>query len=183
MAVQSQASATADTSELIQGLFASSSEYAFIGLDADGSIIFWNEGARRLYGYGADDIVRKATLAVLHPKAAVDDSELRSVLAAASEKGVWEGTLDQLRRGGVRFTARVTINARRDRENNTSGYLYIAKDISAELRSAEELRANEFYTRSLIESNIDALMTTDPLGIITDVNKQMGRSPAERATS
>jgi PAS domain S-box-containing protein len=31
----------------------------------------------------------------------------------------------------------------------------------------------QFYTRSLIESNIDALMTTDPCGIITDVNKQM----------
>src|SRR2546423_1191371 len=29
------------------------------------------------------------------------------------------------------------------------------------------------YTRSLIESNIDAIMTTDPSGIITDVNKQM----------
>ncbi len=35
------------------------------------------------------------------------------------------------------------------------------------------LRDQQFYTRSLIESNIDALMTTDPLGIITDVNKQM----------
>ena len=31
----------------------------------------------------------------------------------------------------------------------------------------------QFYTRSLIESNIDAIMTTDPSGIITDVNKQM----------
>src|ERR1019366_8467034 len=29
------------------------------------------------------------------------------------------------------------------------------------------------YTRSLIESNVDALMTTDPQGTITDVNQQM----------
>ncbi len=36
-----------------------------------------------------------------------------------------------------------------------------------------QLRSQQFYTRSLIESNIDALMTTDPLGIITDVNQQM----------
>jgi PAS domain S-box-containing protein len=35
------------------------------------------------------------------------------------------------------------------------------------------LRDQQFYTRSLIESNIDALMTTDPAGIISDVNKQM----------
>ncbi|SEN01055.1 response regulator [Cryobacterium luteum] len=31
----------------------------------------------------------------------------------------------------------------------------------------------QFYTRSLIESNIDSLMTTDTTGIITDVNQQM----------
>src|SRR5207247_1439040 len=32
---------------------------------------------------------------------------------------------------------------------------------------------SQAYTRSLIESNIDALMTTDSAGIITDVNQQM----------
>ena len=37
----------------------------------------------------------------------------------------------------------------------------------------QRVRDQQFYTRSLIESNIDALMTTDPRGIITDVNKQM----------
>ncbi|MFA6012796.1 MAG: PAS domain S-box protein [Desulfobacteraceae bacterium] len=37
----------------------------------------------------------------------------------------------------------------------------------------QRLRDHQFYTRSLFESNIDALMTTDPSGIITDVNKQM----------
>jgi PAS domain S-box-containing protein len=37
----------------------------------------------------------------------------------------------------------------------------------------QRLRDQQFYTRSLIESNIDALMTTDPAGIVTDVNKQM----------
>ena len=40
-------------------------------------------------------------------------------------------------------------------------------------KSDQRLRDQQFYTRSLIESNIDALMTTDPAGIITDVNKQM----------
>src|SRR6185436_7778343 len=47
----------------------------------------------------------------------------------------------------------------------------------------QKLREQQVYTRGLIESNIDALMTTDTLGIITDVNKQMctvtGRSKEE----
>jgi PAS domain S-box-containing protein len=37
----------------------------------------------------------------------------------------------------------------------------------------QRLRDQQFYTRSLIESNIDALMMTDPQGIISDVNQQM----------
>ena len=37
----------------------------------------------------------------------------------------------------------------------------------------QRLRDQQFYTRSLFESNMDAIMTTDPSGIITDVNKQM----------
>ena len=60
------------------------------------------------------------------------------------------------------------------------GYLLIGTDNSARKQVEAErqkldqrLRDQQFYTRSLIESNIDALMTTDPLGIITDVNKQM----------
>src|SRR5205807_4529802 len=48
------------------------------------------------------------------------------------------------------------------------------KQVEAEQKRLDQrLRDQQFYTRSLIESNIDAIMTTDPAGIITDVNKQM----------
>jgi PAS domain S-box-containing protein len=47
----------------------------------------------------------------------------------------------------------------------------------------QRLRDQQFYTRSLIESNIDALMTTDLAGIITDVNKQMEALTGARVTS
>jgi PAS domain S-box-containing protein len=53
------------------------------------------------------------------------------------------------------------------------GILAGARDITEQKMLEQQLRDQQFYTRSLIESNIDALMTTDPLGIITDVNQQM----------
>jgi PAS domain S-box-containing protein len=60
------------------------------------------------------------------------------------------------------------------------GYLLIGTDNTArkqieakQTQLAQRLRDHQFYTRSLFESNIDALMTTDASGIITDVNKQM----------
>jgi PAS domain S-box-containing protein len=74
----------------------------------------------------------------------------------------------------------VSVTALRDAAGAIIGYLLIGTDNTArklveeeQQKSDQRLRDQQFYTRSLIESNIDALMTTDPYGIITDVNKQM----------
>ena len=74
----------------------------------------------------------------------------------------------------------VSVTALRDEQDAIIGYLLIGTDNTARKQVEEErmkldqrLRDQQFYTRSLIESNIDAIMTTDPQGIITDVNKQM----------
>jgi diguanylate cyclase (GGDEF)-like protein/PAS domain S-box-containing protein len=72
------------------------------------------------------------------------------------------------------------VTALRDAENEIIGYLLIGTDntarkqIEVERKQLDQrLRDQQFYTRSLFESNIDALMATDSDGIITDVNKQM----------
>ncbi|MCX6956481.1 MAG: PAS domain S-box protein, partial [Verrucomicrobia bacterium] len=69
----------------------------------------------------------------------------------------------------------VSLNAAvfKDATNKVRGIFASARDITDQKQLESQLQASQFYTRSLIESNIDALMTTDPLGIITDVNKQM----------
>ena len=61
----------------------------------------------------------------------------------------------------------------RDREARVIGAVLVFRDVTKEYGVQQALRDQQFYTRSLIESNIDALMTTDPFGIITDANKQM----------
>ena len=80
---------------------------------------------------------------------------------------------------GAGVPAVVSVTALRDARDAIIGYLLIGTDNTARKQIEEErrkldqrLRDQHFYTRSLIESNIDALMTTDPRGIITDVNKQ-----------
>jgi PAS domain S-box-containing protein len=88
--------------------------------------------------------------------------------------------LTYIRKDGSRFPAVVSVTALRDAQAAIIGYLLIGTDntarkqVEAEQKKLDQrLRDQQFYTRSLIESNIDALMTTDPFGIITDVNKQM----------
>ena len=88
--------------------------------------------------------------------------------------------LTYIRKDGSRFPAVVSVTALRDADRVIIGYLLIGTDntarkqVEAEQKKLDQrLRDQQFYTRSLIESNIDSLMTTDPAGIITDVNKQM----------
>ena len=157
----------------IANILESSTEYSIIGKDLDGKILLWNEGARRLYGYEPSEVVGKANSSILHTPEDVASGKPRELLDAALRDGKWEGTLRRQRKNGQQFTARVVITPRMDSSRKAIGFLLISKDISDEIRLTEEVKATQFYTRSLIESNIDALMTTDPLGIITDVNQQM----------
>jgi PAS domain S-box-containing protein len=162
-----------DAVDFIANMLESSTEYSIIGKDLDGRILLWNEGARRLYGYEPEEVVGTANSSILHTPEDVASGKPRELLDAALRDGKWEGTIHRLRKSGERFTARVVITPRRDPTGRPVGFLLISKDISDEIRLTEQLKATQFYTRSLIESNIDALMTTDPLGVITDVNQQM----------
>ncbi|MDQ1521030.1 MAG: hypothetical protein QOI55_2103, partial [Actinomycetota bacterium] len=158
--------------DFIGTILESSTEYSIIGTDLEGTILLWNEGARRLYGYEPDEVVGKFTSAMLHTPDEVAAGTPREILDAVLRDGKWEGTLTRLRKSGEQFTARVVVTPRHDRAGAV-GYLLISKDITGEIRMTEELEATQSYTRSLVESNMDALITTDPLGVITDVNQQM----------
>jgi PAS domain S-box-containing protein len=163
----------AEAVDFIGNILEASTEYSIIGKDLDGKVLLWNEGARRLYGWEPDEVVGKANSAILHPPADVAAGLPRQIMQSALEDGKWEGVITRQRKNGSTFTARVVITPRRDATGSPLGYLMISKDISDEIRLTQELEATQSYTRSLIESNIDALMTTDPLGVITDVNQQM----------
>src|SRR5262249_19262616 len=83
----------------------------------------------------------------------------------------WELTLRSTsgRRVPVSVNAAVFCNVK----GEVVGILATARDITQQKQIEQAMREHQTYTRSLIESNIDALITTDTLGIITDVNRQM----------
>ena len=178
----------------LQSAIFNSANFSSIATDAKGVIQIFNVGAERMLGYTAAEVMNKITPA--------DISDPQEVIARATALSVELGTkitpgfealvfkasrgiediyeLTYIRKDGSRFPAVVSVTALRDAQNAIIGYLLIGTDNSARKQVEAEqklldqrLRDQQFYTRSLIESNIDAIMTTDPAGIITDVNKQM----------
>jgi len=182
----------------------SSAYFWQMATDERGVIQIFNVGAERMLGYDALDVVDRITPAdisdpqELISRAAELSAELDTPIAPGFEALVFKAKrgiediyeLTYVRKDGSRFPAIVSVTALRDAEGGIIGYLLIGTDNTAgkEVEAAQalldqQLRDQQFYTRSLIESNVDALMTTDPQGIITDVNQQMmaltGRVRAE----
>ena len=178
----------------LQNAIFNSANFSSIATDEKGVIQIFNVGAERMLGYAAADVMNKITPA--------DISDPQEMVARAKELSIELGTpitpgfealafkasrgiediyeLTYIRKDGSRFPALVSVTALRNAQNAVIGYLLIGTDNTARRQVEDErmkldqrLRDQQFYTRSLIESNIDALMTTDPLGIITDVNHQM----------
>jgi PAS domain S-box-containing protein len=178
----------------LQSAIFNSANFSSIATDAKGVIQIFNVGAERMLGYAAADVMNKITPADISDpqeviaRAKALSAELATPITPGFEALVFKASrgiediyeLTYIRKDGSRFPAVVSVTALRDAQNAIIGYLLIGTDNTARKQVEEErkkldqrLRDQQFYTRSLFESNIDALMTTDPLGIITDVNKQM----------
>jgi PAS domain S-box-containing protein len=178
----------------LQNAIFNSANFSSIATDEKGVIQIFNVGAERMLGYTADEVVNKITPAeISDPQELIARAKALSVelstqitpgfqaLVFKASRGIEDiYELTYIRKDGSRFPAIVSVTALRDERDGIIGYLLIGTDNTARKQIEEErkkldqrLRDQQFYTRSLIESNIDALMTTDPLGIITDVNKQM----------
>jgi len=188
-----QKQALARESVLRRAIF-NSANFSSIATDARGVIQIFNIGAERMLGYKAVDVVDKITPAdISDPQEVIEraqalSTELRTpiepgfeALAFKASRGIEDiYELTYIRKDGSRFPAVVSVTALRDVQDIIIGYLLIGTDNTARKQVEDErmkldqrLRDQQFYTRSLIESSIDAITATDPQGIITDVNKQM----------
>src|SRR5471032_907432 len=171
-----------------------SANFSSIATDAKGVIQIFNVGAERMLGYTAAEVMNKNTPAdISDPQEVITrakalSAELGTTITPGFEALVFKASrgiediyeLTYIRKDGSRFPAVVSVTALRDADNAIIGYLLIGTDNTArkqveaeEKKLDQRLRDQQFYTRSLIESNVDAMMTTDPAGIVSDVNKQM----------
>jgi len=132
-------SGTDEQVAFLNSILESSTEYSIIVTDLAGTILAWNEGARRIYGYEAAEVVGKATLALLHHPDDVRSGQAKAVLGEALLTGTWEGTLRRVRKNGEEFTARVTKTLRRDPQGHPIGFTLISRDITEEERLAAQL--------------------------------------------
>lgn len=149
---------------------------AVMATDSDARVSLMNPLAEKLTGWTraeaigrpVDDIFNIINQETRQPSTI----PVKETLAHGTVQGLANHTILIARDGGECAIADSCAPIR-DRNDRIVGAVLVFRDVTLEYAVQKALHDQQFYTRSLIESNVDALMTTDSFGVITDVNEEM----------
>jgi len=110
-------------------------DYAILMLDPAGRVVSWNEGAERIKGYSADEILGKS-FTLFYPTEAVASGFPQHELEVAACEGRFEDESWRVRKDGSRFWANVVITALRNNDAQLIGFTKVTRDLTAR-RDAE----------------------------------------------
>ena len=122
--------------ERFQLLVQSVKDYGIFMLDPDGRVATWNEGARRIKGYEAEDIIGQH-FSVFYPAEDLAKRKPWMELEVATQVGRFEDEGWRLRKDGTRFWANVIITTLRNEAGKVVGFAKVTRDLT-ERRAAEE---------------------------------------------
>jgi PAS domain S-box-containing protein len=117
---------------LVQGV----RDYAIFMLDPEGRITTWNDGAQRIKGYSADEIIGKH-FSIFYTQEDLDTRKPARELEIATRTGVYEEEGWRVRKDGSRFWASVVITALRRADGSLAGFGKVTRDLT-ERRAAQE---------------------------------------------
>lgn len=145
-------------------------DYAIIMLDPNGKVLSWNEGAERLKGYKAEEILGQHFSKFYTPESNRGDYPNKELEIAASE-GRYEDENWRLRKDGSRFWASVVITALRDSSGKLQGFGKVTRDLTERKKQEEKFQ-------TIVESVPNGIILINAEGKITlcnsDAEKMFG---------
>ena len=121
---------------------------AVIGSDENALIRFWNQGAERIFGWKAEEVLGRSAREILRSEFLNTDRE--TVLKILAEQGRWRGESILYRQDGSKVIMEVSSITLRDVSGLITGYVSVNRDISERKRDEDALRERESYAHSLL---------------------------------
>jgi PAS domain S-box-containing protein len=132
--------------ERFRRLIESVKDYAIFSLDPTGRVATWNEGAQRIKGYTAAEIIG-SHFSRFYTEHDVRSGKCEMELEVAAREGRFEDEDWRVRKDGSLFWANVIISAIRDDGGKLTGFSKVTRDLTdrkrAEQESAARLAAEE----------------------------------------
>jgi PAS domain S-box-containing protein len=168
--------------ERLRLLVESVKDYAIFMLDPEGCVATWNQGARTIKGYTAEEILGKH-FSTFYPAEDIAARRPERELEIATAEGRYEEEGWRLRKNGQRFWANVVISAIHDPVTGAlRGFAKVTRDLTERRQGQELLRQSEERLRLLVESVKDyAIYMLDPEGRITTWNSGAAKIKGYRA--
>ncbi|MDB6025418.1 MAG: histidine kinase [Verrucomicrobiales bacterium] len=128
-----------DTEERFRLLVDQVKDYAIFILDAKGNVNTWNQGARRLKGYTADEVIGRHFSIFYTPEDIARDHPAKE-LSLAIRDGRYEEEGWRVKKDGSRMWANVVITALWDKRGNLSGFAKVTRDLTEKKKEEDALR-------------------------------------------
>jgi two-component system CheB/CheR fusion protein len=154
---------------------------AIFSIDPRWTILTWNRGAERVYGYRADEVLGRS-LRVLIPETKVDEwTEVMSRVARRDDAVHLETV--RVHKDGSVFPAAITASPILDEKGWLDSVSLVVRDISERKMAEQELHDREERLRAILDTAVDSIVSIDRLGIIQTVNpaveRMFGYTPVE----
>jgi PAS domain S-box-containing protein len=138
-----------------------SSDDAIVSKSLDGTILSWNSGAERLFGYRAEEAIGQHITLVIPPERHSEETAILERIARGQRVEHFE-TVRRSKRGRELYVS-LTISPVRDAAGRIIGASKVARDVTARRLAEETLRKQSQGLRLLWES-ASALLTTEEPG-------------------
>jgi len=145
-----------------------SSDDAIIGETLDGVIISWNSGAKKMYGYTAEEVFGKSINIIMPPDRQYEGHHILERIkngdcAVHIETERWQ-------KDGKRIQIALAVSPIKDKFGNLIGASTIARDITKRKQMEEALIESKQRYATTLASIGDAVIATDTAGRITFMN-------------
>jgi PAS domain S-box-containing protein len=124
---------------LYRHLVDSIKDYAVVMINPEGMVVSWNEGAERITGYRAVEILGRS-FTRFYPPEAIEKGYPQWELGEATRTGHFEDEGWRVRKDGTRFWANVVIASLYDSEGNLLGFSKVTRDLTERRRTEEQAR-------------------------------------------
>ena len=133
---------------------------SIIVTDLEGRITSWNEGASKIFGFSAEEMLGETIAKVSKPeeREQVAPAQLEQIRKGVLFFGEWEG----VKKDGEPVWLMLTTKLLKNSQGETIGMIGVGKDVTERKKAEKTLQESEEKFRAIFEGANDGILAADP---------------------